>query len=73
MKYISIIRDYARKGDSMPPLEALRHITHLYMEQLCENIDLAHNIVKPWKEEWLRAYCRGAYECIRQFYCGQAE
>ncbi len=43
------------------------------VEQLCENIDLAHNIVKPWKEEWLRAYCRGAYECIRQFYCGQAE
>ena len=152
MKYISIIKDYARKGDSMPPLVALRHITHLYMEQcgistslrtviyesgeywlarlvdsseewrrklaghddylframrffhedytreeyedydiawlseddrkdtidymveqLCKHIDLASNTVRPWNEEWLQAYCWGAYECIKQFYGEQSE
>ena len=34
---------------------------------LCETIDEAHNIVKPWDEEYLQAYCWGAYEYIKQF------
>lgn len=52
MKYISIIRDYARKGDSMPPLEALRHITHLYMEQCGVSIILRTAIYESG-EYWL--------------------
>lgn len=146
MKYINIIKDYAQKGASLPPLKALHHITDMYMDQcgisislrtvvyesgefwlrrlidsseewrnklvdrdellfhamrhfhkdytleeyeryditwlsedarkdtiddmvslLCEEIDEVHGIVKPWDEEYLQAYCWGAYEYIKQF------
>ena len=147
MKYINIIKDYALRGTKLSPLEALRHITFLYMEQcgvsgslrtviyeagefwlqrlidtseewknklvgddeylfhamrhfheeyaleqyerydiialsaearkevidymvseLCKEISENGNVVKPWNEQWLQAYCWGAYEYIKRFH-----